>query len=487
MPRLDRTTEQVVIRIVYDGPAWAGKTTTLRSLARALGSEIRSGEEADGRTLQFDWVDYVGGLYRGRPIQCQIVGVPGQRVLESRRLAILRDADAVVFVADSRPSQREENERAFEGLRRATDGRTPLVATVVQANKRDLSGVLSLDEIRRQLRTDDTVAVTGSIAETGEGVRESFVLAVRLALDRVRSLWDGEGLPNAEAPSRDADRLLESLADGVAEAAMEYPASSPAIASTGSERTLVRGPKLPDDAVPPGLVWPPVAGRVLVHESVRQLPWLERSPRGDWIGRTSDWTLASPADALFLDFDAGRQCLVDWARWHVAASPRLTPSRAVVLAEAAPGAWRLWQIVKRETTLLDQLIAAARSEDRRAGEQILRLTDLRLAAEAELAHSGWFPRLTLADVAASPLGEPLFAGLADFDAADADPADRLVPRELAAGSESLIESEIAPALADALRSTPGRLAEILSSLVAAAGTPDRRRRAAILRVALLRS
>jgi signal recognition particle receptor subunit beta len=487
MPRLDRKTEQVVIRIVYDGPAWAGKTTTLRSLARALGSEIRSGEEADGRTLQFDWVDYVGGLFRGRPIQCQIVGVPGQRILESRRLAILRDADAVVFVADSRPSQREENERAFEGLRRATDGRTPLVATVIQANKRDLSEVLSLDEIRRQLRTDDTVAVTGSIAETGEGVRESFVLAVRLALDRVRSLWDGDGLPNAESPSRDADRLLESLADGVAEAAMEYPASSPAIASTSSGRTLVRGPKLPDDAVPPGLVWPPVAGRVLVHESVRQLPWLERSPRGDWIGRTSDWTLASPADALFLDFDAGRLSLVAWARWHVAAGARLASSRALVLAEAAPGAWRLWQIVKREPTLADQLVAAARSEDRRAGEQILRLIDVRLAAHQALTVSGWFPRLTLAEIASSPLGEPTFAGLADYDAAETDPADHALPDDLNAASEALIESEIAPALADALRSTPGRLAEILAGLTAAGGSPERRRRAAILRTALLRS
>ena len=78
MALLDPQRQCIVLRAIYDGPAFAGKTTNLRALAESLGSKIYSGEEADGRTLYFDWVDYVGGLFEGLPIRCQIVGVPGQ-------------------------------------------------------------------------------------------------------------------------------------------------------------------------------------------------------------------------------------------------------------------------------------------------------------------------------------------------------------------------------------------------------------------------
>ena len=103
MARIDPDRTQIVIRLVYDGPAKAGKTTSLRRLAQSLGVSMFSAPEEEGRTLYFDWLDYVGGLYEGMPIRCQVVSAPGQQVLESRRRLLLQSADAVVFVADSRP------------------------------------------------------------------------------------------------------------------------------------------------------------------------------------------------------------------------------------------------------------------------------------------------------------------------------------------------------------------------------------------------
>src|SRR5262245_13239688 len=89
----------IVVRIVYDGAALAGKTTSLRALAESLGRPMFSGEEAEGRTLFLDWVDFVGGRFEGRPIRCQMVAVPGQPALASRRRRLLADVDTVVVVA----------------------------------------------------------------------------------------------------------------------------------------------------------------------------------------------------------------------------------------------------------------------------------------------------------------------------------------------------------------------------------------------------
>src|SRR5688500_8756428 len=98
MPTIDAARGVLVIRIVYDGPDLSGKTTSLKALARGVSSHVECPEEREGRTLYFDWMEYVGGLFEGRQISCQIVSVPGQRELAHRRRLLLESADAVVCV-----------------------------------------------------------------------------------------------------------------------------------------------------------------------------------------------------------------------------------------------------------------------------------------------------------------------------------------------------------------------------------------------------
>src|SRR3954471_17712015 len=105
MAIIDQTKGVLVVRIVYDGPALSGKTTSLRALAKGVQSKVESPAETAGRTLFFDWVDYVGGLFDGRQIRCQIVGVPGQRELAERRKLLIETADAVVLVLDTRQAE----------------------------------------------------------------------------------------------------------------------------------------------------------------------------------------------------------------------------------------------------------------------------------------------------------------------------------------------------------------------------------------------
>jgi hypothetical protein len=76
VPDVDHSEQAVVISVVYHGPPEAGKTTTLRTLARGFGREVYTPEERDGRTVHFDWLEHIGGRFEGSPIRCQIVSVP---------------------------------------------------------------------------------------------------------------------------------------------------------------------------------------------------------------------------------------------------------------------------------------------------------------------------------------------------------------------------------------------------------------------------
>ena len=73
-----------------------------------------------------------------------------------------------------------------------------------------LRPVLALDEMRDALGAG-TMAITESIAQRGDGIRETFVLAVRLALDRVRLLWARRELPGCRPPVDTPQDLLAAL------------------------------------------------------------------------------------------------------------------------------------------------------------------------------------------------------------------------------------------------------------------------------------
>jgi len=359
MAVLDPERNAVVIRIVYDGPPHAGKTTSVKALARSLMRNVDTPLEAAGRTMFFDWMEYTGGLFEGHQIRCQIVSVPGQPDLAARRRALLESADVVVFVADT--SDHASVERSVEHVRQMVDilrhADLP-VGVIVQANKRDLPGAVPRDEIRGALGEDFARTVlTESVAEGGIGIRETFVLAVRLALDRIRELMARGDLPRGRPSIDNAEELLSLLE------ALPTPAEPEAANDLESALAAVVAaprPRLPDARVPSGAIWPPVEGRMVLHEATATPLSVHRVGDGDWIaGMGSGWRVCSAASAVFSDFDDGRQALLAWARVHAAHAELLSASRCIVLAEADAEAWRLWQIVKVTPSLRSWLVDAA--------------------------------------------------------------------------------------------------------------------------------
>lgn len=151
--------------------------------------------ESSGRTLLFDWLDHTGGRSDGRAIRAQVVAVPGH--LPHLRARLLITADVVLFVADTSAAGLPATTAALDEVRELLAAMDePRPGLLVQANKRDASDAVPIDEVRRRLRLGDDDVVVETVATSGAGVRQSYVYAVRLGLRHAR----------AEHGSRPAER-----------------------------------------------------------------------------------------------------------------------------------------------------------------------------------------------------------------------------------------------------------------------------------------
>ncbi len=200
-----------VVRVVYDGPGLAGKTTNLREVCNFVSakrrSEMYTPAELKGRTMFFDWLEVDGPPQGQAQIKFQLITVPGQAQRNYRRRPLVEMADVVVFVCDCTQAQMPDTQRTFARLRASMKRRKTPLPVVIQANKQDTKGALEPDRLRRRLRLDNDVPVLGAAAVEGRGVRETLVTAMRLG---ILALRDGEIGPLA-ATFANADALFDHV------------------------------------------------------------------------------------------------------------------------------------------------------------------------------------------------------------------------------------------------------------------------------------
>ena len=227
MATFDRERREIVLRIVYDGAATAGKTANLRSLHasfghRAQGELFVPAETATGRTLYFDFLELFAGYVDDWPIRCQLLTVPGQFAFAERRYRLLRGIDAVVLVCESTPSGVQTARFAWTFLERAlASSGAAGVPIVVQANKQDIPGALSAVEVEDLLVSGRGHRVLAASALHGDGVRATFLVALDAARDAVRERLRSAGPEALGPPMESAADLYESmLADADADPAV---------------------------------------------------------------------------------------------------------------------------------------------------------------------------------------------------------------------------------------------------------------------------
>ena len=174
---------RIHIKIVFYGPSLSGKTTALRWLfahVRALskGKMVEISDPASGRTTFFDFIP----VSAGEKIIFDVFTVAGQRRHAMARITVLRDVDALVFMADSMPEQMNENLASIQELRIAlgTD-RLATMPLVVALNKRDLPNALPVPYMVDMLDLEG-YPVFETIATTGSGLLQMFKRVMRDAL-----------------------------------------------------------------------------------------------------------------------------------------------------------------------------------------------------------------------------------------------------------------------------------------------------------------
>lgn len=226
----------VVIRVVVHGPSGAGKTTTAVALGAKLGQDVITPEvDSIGRTVLFDWMEYVGGRWNGRPIRVQYLTVPGHDPRRCRHL--LRRADVVIFVADTSPGGLDRSAPMLDELRVDLSTRTPRPGLIVQANRRDHPMAAPMEEVAVRLRLGPDDVVIETVATQGEGVRQAFVYSVRQGLRYLMACaGDVQGLSSRED---EFDELLaigappESPVPVKEPAPLDGPLDGPAVTGAG--------------------------------------------------------------------------------------------------------------------------------------------------------------------------------------------------------------------------------------------------------------
>lgn len=220
MAYFDRVRREVIVRLVYDGPATAGKTANLRSLHASFGQRATREpygpeETPTGRTLYFDWLELVVGYVDEWPLRCQIVTVPGQLALAERRFHVLRELDAAVLVCESTPSGVRAGRVAwaFLGKILASTGNAG-VPVIVQANKQDLEGALSPADVASALDLDPRYRVLPASALRAEGVRDTFLAALDATRNALRVRLRSEGAEALPPPGLGAEQLHEAMLMG---------------------------------------------------------------------------------------------------------------------------------------------------------------------------------------------------------------------------------------------------------------------------------
>jgi signal recognition particle receptor subunit beta len=186
MASFDPARKSYVVRVVYDGPGMAGKTTNLQKICEFIPatrrSEMITPAELKGRTMFFDWLEVDGPRRAPAPIKLQLISVPGQIERNYRRKPLVEAADVVVFVCDASPKQVPDSMRAFARLRGTIKQRKSAIPVVVQVNKQDVAGALDPERMKKRLKLDADVPVIGASAARGDGVKETLAVATRQAL-----------------------------------------------------------------------------------------------------------------------------------------------------------------------------------------------------------------------------------------------------------------------------------------------------------------
>jgi signal recognition particle receptor subunit beta len=209
MAQINFANREVACKVVYYGPAKAGKTANLRVVHARSPERIRgklTSISTDGdRTLFFDFLPLDLGEVAGMVAKIHLYAVPYIENQNALRLLVLEGVDGIVFVADSARDRLDANREALDNLlaNLTAIGRdVSEIPVVFQWNRSDAIDALSPTELATALDVADRQSFA-AIACEGTGVMATLKAVTQRVLE-IASGVIGQG-----APAADADEPLE--------------------------------------------------------------------------------------------------------------------------------------------------------------------------------------------------------------------------------------------------------------------------------------
>lgn len=246
MVLFNHATREMTAKIVYYGPGLCGKTTNLMVIFDKLdpkqkGKMLSLATKTD-RTLFFDLLPVDIGKVGNFNLKIQLYTVPGQVFYNETRKLVLKGADSVVFVADSQPAMVDANKESFANLMENLEANhidvqdTPII---IQYNKRDIPGVLPVDQLQEALGFDG-YPFTEASAVKGEGVMETFKLASKITAKHLmnRLKGGGKGEPVRKIEAKPGTPLPKPSKKPAAEAPAPAPEPAAAAALSFSDEPI---------------------------------------------------------------------------------------------------------------------------------------------------------------------------------------------------------------------------------------------------------
>lgn len=216
MVLFNHATREMTAKIVYYGPGLCGKTTNLLVIfdkldPKSKGKMLSLATKSD-RTLFFDLLPVDIGKIGNFNLKIQLYTVPGQVFYNETRKLVLRGADAVVFVADSQASMLDSTRESFGNLLENLEENQIDVnelPIVIQFNKRDLPGVLPVEELQEKLGFEGYPSTVAS-AIKGEGVMETFKLISKITAKHLIAKLQGK--PSKSETKEDKKKAAKKAA-----------------------------------------------------------------------------------------------------------------------------------------------------------------------------------------------------------------------------------------------------------------------------------
>ena len=184
---IDHIDKTISIKIVYFGPAFSGKTTSIKALFSHFGKgeALHSIESTVNRTLFFDYgtVTFQNEEWR---LKLHIYTTTGQDFYFITRPVTLRAVDGIIFVADSQEKVYERNLASWQELISYFRESLKEIPIIIAFNKQDLPEKFNSRVFLREIKLDmyQKVETRFTIAISGEGVLDCFEEILRLILGK---------------------------------------------------------------------------------------------------------------------------------------------------------------------------------------------------------------------------------------------------------------------------------------------------------------